>query len=228
MTLVKICGVTTIPDLDTAVEAGADYVGFVHFEPSPRHVNRRMLDILLEHVGIANRRYGTQARSVVLLVEPPVHLVESIEQSAPPHAFQLHGTESPAWLEELRWEELEEAKLIKALPVQASCDVEAAAAYAEVADYLMFDAKPPAGAERPGGHGSTFDWALLAPNPQSPTPNPEALWFLAGGLTPANVAEAVRVTGAPVVDVSSGVESAPGVKDPALIRAFIQAARNAS
>jgi phosphoribosylanthranilate isomerase len=205
MTLVKICGLTTPEVVDAAVEAGADYLGFAHFPPSPRHLELDRIAALMARAG--------PARSVILLVDPSPTLLAAAAALGP-DLIQLHGRETPADVEAAR---ALGVPVIKAVPVGGAADVAAASAYP--ADHLMFDAKPPKGADRPGGHGAAFDWTLLS-DVEVRTP-----WFLAGGLTPANVAEALRITRAPVADVSSGVERAPGVKDPALIAAFIQAVR---
>ena len=229
MTLVKICGLTTRETLDAAVAAGADYVGFVHFERSPRHLP---LDVIADFLGRTapidtidtsdspndivdpSRTTRSTPLRVVLLVDSTPALLAEVAALGP-DLIQLHGRESPETVAAAR----AYAPVIKALPIADAQDFAAAARYS-LADHLMFDAKPPSGSARPGGHGAAFDWSLLSALPPQRTP-----WFLAGGLTPANVAEALRLTRAPVADVSSGVERAPGVKDPALIAAFIQAVR---
>ena len=239
MTLVKICGLTTTPDLDAAIEAGADFVGFVHFERSPRHVSSRLLSVLVDHVPVANRRYGRNARSVALVVNASDDDLEFVDCTGV-DLVQFHGNETAESIGKARRDRVQNAGTIKAVPTAGPDDVRAAEAFRDVVEHVMFDAKPSAGSDRPGGHGVTFDWRVFKEAtqpgwPEGPAffpplvgPDDNRLWFLAGGLTPGNVAEAIRVTGAPAVDVSSGVESAPGVKDPALIRAFVQAIRNAS
>ena len=223
MTAVKICGLRTPEAVDAAVEAGADQLGFVYIRRSPRHLTLEQLSSLIAHAGKANRRFGRSARSVVLMADPQTAGDgdwEDVVCSANPHAIQLHGAETPERVAELR-NDAHSIEIIKAVPIAAAADVEAARAYERVADRLVLDARPPAGSDRTGGHGLPFDWSLLR---GSSWTRP---WMLAGGLHPGNVAEAVALTGAPGVDVSSGVESSPGVKDPALIAAFIKAARSA-
>lgn len=258
MTLVKVCGLSTAETVDAAVESGADYLGFVHHPSSPRHVTIEQLQVLLGRVSSANGRYRRRALSFVLLVDASVRLTphwNELVLDVRPDGFQLHGRETVSQIHDL-WNDAEPCRIIKALPVSSLADVAAARAYEDVADHLLFDARPPQDADRPGGHGQVLDWSLLAPEVWSSEPEPPRAgepkrwggapgasgpwtrrtewraeerkpWFLAGGLTPANVADAIRTTGAPAVDVSSGVESAPGVKDPALIKAFLQAVRSA-
>lgn len=208
MTRAKICGLKTPDALDAALAAGAAFVGAVTFPKSPRHIAPLAAATLY-----ARARGRTQV--VSLLVDPDDALVTEVALILKPDLIQLHGHESPARVAEVR--RLSGAGIIKALPVSAPGDLEAAAAYAPVVDYLMFDARPPAGSALPGGVGARFDWTMLQGR------SFERPWFLAGGLTPDNVGEAIRLTGAPLVDVSSGVESEPGVKDPGLIAAFMAA-----
>lgn len=151
---------------------------------------------------------------VAVTVDPDDVLVDAIARSLAPDLIQLHGRETPARVREVAARS--GAGVIKAISVSGPEDLAAASAYAEAADHLMFDAKLPAGADRPGGGGASFDWSILSGR-RFPRP-----WFLAGGLDPWNVAEALRVSGAPLADVSSGVERGPGLKDPALIRAFLE------
>lgn len=213
-TKVKICGLTTPGTVDAAVEAGADYLGFVVFERSPRALTVQAAGRLIE-------RARGRALSVVLLVDPGEALIDAVAALGP-DLLQLHGRETPERVAALRARF--GGAVIKALPVGVAADLRAIPAFERAADFFMLDARPPEGADRSGGHGEAFDWSLLGS--QATTHHP--LWFLAGGLTPANVAEAIRVTRAPAVDVSSGVESAPGVKDAALIAAFIRAAKAAA
>lgn len=208
MTRVKICGLKTPEALDSALAAGAAFVGAVTFPKSPRHIAP------LAAATLYARARG-RAQVVSLLVDPDDALVTEVALILKPDLIQLHGHESPARVAEVR--RLSGAGIIKALPVSAPGDLEAAAAYAPVVDYLMFDARPPAGSALPGGVGARFDWTLLQGRPF------DRPWFLAGGLTPDNVGEAIRLTGAPLVDVSSGVETEPGVKDAGLIAAFMAA-----
>ena len=211
MTRAKICGLSTPEAVSAAVEGGAGWLGFVFFPASPRAVTVEQARLLAE---AARGRTGV----VAVTVDADDALLTGIGLRLRPDWVQLHGAEAPARAAEVR--RLTGAKVVKALPVSTAADVEAAAGWAGAADALMFDARPPAGGALPGGVGARFDWSLLQGRA------PQGLWFLAGGLDPASVAEAVRVTGAPAVDVSSGVESAPGVKDPARIRAFLDALKD--
>ena len=213
MTEVKICGLTTASAVDAALAAGAAYLGFVFFPKSPRHVD-----------AIAARALATPARGrariVAVTVDADDALLTEIGLMLEPDLIQLHGAETPARAAQVR--ALTGAGIIKALPVSTPADLEVAADWARAADHLMFDARPPAESALPGGVGARFDWTMLAGR------RFEGPWFLAGGLTPANVGEAIRVTGAPAVDVSSGVETASGAKDPGLIAAFVAAAHAAA
>lgn len=208
--LVKICGLSTRETLDAALAGGADMVGFVFFPPSPRHIG-------LETA----RELGKQARGgalkVALSVDADDATLENIVETLRPDLLQLHGKETTARVRDIK------AKfglpVMKALPVETSADLAVLPGYAGVADRILFDARPPKGATRPGGLGAVFDWTLLAKLEL------EVPYLVSGGLTIDNVAEAVRVTRAGGVDVSSGVESAPGIKDPEMIRNFIRAAR---
>ena len=208
----KICGLSTPEAVAAAVDGGAAYLGFVFFPGSPRAVS------VTRAVELA-RPVRKRTRIVALVVDPPAGQLSEIAEMLHPDMFQLHGRESPQRVRAIR--RAYRRPVIKALGVRQGTDLDAAPAYEEAANYLMLDAKPPEGADRPGGHGGAFDWSLLAGR------TPPRPWFLAGGLNPENVAEAVRITGAPLVDVSSGVESAPGVKDAALIAAFLKAVRSA-
>jgi phosphoribosylanthranilate isomerase len=207
---IKICGLTAPEQVVAAAQAGANYLGFVFHERSPRHVSLARARELALGVppGIAK---------VALIVDAPDALLEALLAEVPVDMLQLHGTEPPERVAALR------ARfglpVMKAVGIAVEADLAALEAYARVADQLLVDAKPAPGAILPGGNGLAFDWKLLARR-RWPCP-----WMLAGGLTPLNVAEAIYLTGAKQVDVSSGVESAPGVKDPALIAAFIAAAR---
>jgi phosphoribosylanthranilate isomerase len=210
--LVKICGLQTREAVEAALEGGTTHLGFVFFPNSPRAVSVGEAAAL---AAPARRR----ALITALLVDPDSDLVAEVAAGLEPDLFQLHGRETPERVAAVR--ATYGRPVIKALGVRQGADLDAAAAYEDAADHLMLDAKPPEDADRPGGHGGAFDWSLLAGRTfRRP-------WFLAGGLTGENVAEAIAATGAPGVDVSSGVERAPGVKDPALIAAFIRAAREA-
>jgi len=206
---VKICGLTQPQDMAALVAAGAAYAGLNFFPPSPRYVppDRARAIALAAPAGLAQ---------VGLFVDPDDAAIEAVLAHVPLDLIQLHGHETPARVAEVRTRF--GLPVIKALGVSGSCDLAALDAHAGVADMLLVDAKPPKGAALPGGNGLSFDWRLIAGR-RWPVP-----WLLAGGLTPANVAEAVRLTGARQVDVSSGVETAPGVKDAARILAFVTAA----
>ncbi len=213
MTVAKICGLTTVEALNAALEGGASHVGAVVFPKSPRHIHTGEAGALFE-------RARGRAQVVAVLVDPRDDLLAEIGRVLTPDLIQLHGLETPARCVEAG--RLARAGVIKALPVSEPADLDAAAAYAPVVKHLMFDARPPEGNALPGGVGARFDWSILAGR------SFDKPWFLAGGLDPGNVAEAIAVTGAPLVDVSSGVESAPGVKEPALISAFLKAVHAAS
>ena len=210
--IVKICGIKTPAILDAAIEAGADMVGFVHFTRSPRHVS---IEDLATLIGEARGRVET----CVLLVNPDNSCVAEVAALGPDW-IQLHGPESPHRVEAIRAEA--GVEIIKAVPIGSAEDVKNIASFVDVADRILLDAKPPKGADRPGGLGDTFDWALLEGL------DPSIPFLLSGGLTPQTVAEAIRTVRPFGVDVSSGVESAPGVKDKRLIEAFIRNARAAS
>ncbi|MDX5499005.1 MAG: phosphoribosylanthranilate isomerase [Rhodobacterales bacterium] len=205
---VKICGLTTAADVQAAAQAGAAYGGFVFFPRSPRNLSiAQARDLaLLAPVGLAK---------VALTVDADDALLDGILAEVPIDILQLHGKETPARVSEIRARY--GLPVMKAVGVASEADLPALDTYSQVADMLLVDAKAPKGSALPGGNGLAFDWRLIAGRRWSRP------WMLAGGLTPANVAEAVRLTGARQVDVSSGVESAPGVKDPALIAAFVAA-----
>ena len=209
MTVVKICGLTTPETLDAALDGGAAFVGAVVFEKSPRHIEP------LHAATLFDRARG-RAKVVAVVVDPGVRLLTEIGLILRPDFIQLHGSETPERAAEIR--RLTGAGIIKALPIRTEADFAPVADWELVVDHLMFDAKPVEGAVLPGGVGARFDWGLLAGRTfQRP-------WFRAGGLNPDNVSEAVRVSGAPLVDVSSGVESSAGVKDAGRIAAFLEAA----
>lgn len=209
MAKVKICGLNSRGSMQDALSARADLVGLVFFGPSPRNLS---VDAA---VPIADDARG-RAAIVALTVDADDALVATIMAQVNPDMLQLHGSETPARVAELR--ERFGKPVMKAIKVATRVDAETALAYNGIADHILFDAKPPQGADRPGGHGATFDWSLLD-GVKARVP-----FMLSGGLTSHNVAEAIQATGATVVDVSSGVETAPGVKNAALIRAFIAAA----
>jgi phosphoribosylanthranilate isomerase len=210
--LVKICGLKTPEALEAALEAGADLVGFVFFPPSPRHLDGATARAL-------GRRVEGRARKVALTVDPDDVLLATIIEVLQPDLLQLHGGEPPARVAAVK--QRFGLPVMKAVQVETSADLLRVPAYAEVADYLLFDARPPQDATRPGGLGNRFDWKLLQ------SIEPGVPFLLSGGLDAGNVAEALGVTRASGVDVSSGVERAPGQKDPDKIRAFIRAVRQA-
>jgi len=208
--LVKICGLSTSETLETALDAGADMVGFVFFPPSPRHVS-------LETGRALGRQVKRRALKVALTVDADDATLDNIMDALSPDIFQLHGHESVARLRDIK--QRFGRPVMKAVPVASAADLAVLPGYAAVADRILFDARAPKDATRPGGLGAPFDWQLLQ-NLELDLP-----YMVSGGLYADNVAEAVRVTRAGGVDVSSGIESAPGVKDPELIKAFIRAAR---
>ncbi|HEX4708814.1 phosphoribosylanthranilate isomerase [Phenylobacterium sp.] len=208
----KICGISTPEAVTAALDGGAAFLGFMFFDKSPRNLAPDAAWRLAQPV-------RGKAKVVAVLVDPSDAEVDRIAQILQPDFIQLHGAETPARARAVG--ERARAGVIKVLPVSEASDLAAAPDFETVADHLMFDAKPTKDAERPGGAGRAFDWTLLAGRRfQRP-------WFLAGGLDPWNVAEAVQQSGAPLLDVSSGVERGPGLKDPALIRAFLDAAKRA-
>ncbi|MEN8891669.1 MAG: phosphoribosylanthranilate isomerase [Planktotalea arctica] len=207
---VKICGLSTPADVHAAASGGASYVGFVFFAKSPRNVSidtarELALDVPL---GVAK---------VALVVNASDEELDAITAAVPLDILQLHGSETPARVAEVKARY--GLPVMKAVGVADADDLPALESYAAVADQLLIDAKPPKGAELPGGNGLAFDWRLIAGRDFG------VPWMLAGGLTPDNGARAVLMTGARQVDVSSGVESAPGVKDTALIHAFVRGAQ---
>ena len=204
---VKICGLTEPETLHAAVSGGARYVGFVFYPPSPRSIAPSMAAELA-------RLVPTGVRTVGLFVDPDDDFLEHVVSQVPFDLIQLHGKETPRRIAEVK--AAFNIPVMKAIKVGGPEDLAAALEIAEVADRLLFDAKPPAKVSAlPGGNGIAFDWTLLAGRSW---PKP---WMLSGGLKPENAAEAVRTTGATALDVSSGVEDRPGHKDPALIRRFL-------
>ena len=210
---VKICGLGAPEALDAALAAGADMVGFVFFPPSPRHVTFGAAKSL-------GARVRGRAAKVALTVDADDALLEAIVEALRPDVLQLHGHEPPERVAALK--KRFGLQVMKAIAVAATEDLAAVEAYAAVADRLLFDARAPREATRPGGLGNVFDWRLLQ-DIRTDLP-----FMLSGGLDAANVAEALRITRAPGVDVSSGVERAPGDKDPDKIHAFVRAARAAA
>lgn len=208
--LVKICGLSTRETLEVALDAGADMVGFVFFPPSPRHVS-------LETGRDLGHQVKGRALKVALTVDADDATLGNIMDALSPDIFQLHGKESVARLRDIK--QKFGRPVMKAVPVATAADLAVLPGYAAVADRILFDARAPKDATRPGGLGAPFDWHLLE-NLDLKLP-----YMVSGGLHADNVTQALRVTGAGGTDVSSGVESAPGVKDPELIKAFIRAAR---
>ena len=208
--LVKICGLSTSETLAAALDVGADRVGFVFYPKSPRHVS---IDRARTLAAMARGR----AAIIALTVDAGDEMLDAIVAAIDPDMLQLHGRESPDRVAAIRTRF--RRPVIKALGISTARDLATASEYAAVADELLFDAKPPAGAKLPGGNGVSFDWRILAALDLA------VPFMLSGGLAPGTVGEAVRITRAPAVDVSSGVESAPGIKEPELIAAFVAAAR---
>lgn len=206
-TLVKICGLKTPETLAAAVGAGASHVGFVHFPKSPRHLS-------LADAAALRRQVPAHVKAVLLLVNADAALLAEAVRTIAPDVVQFHGAETPKTLARFRAETGIEAW--RALSVRDAESLAKVAAFRGAADRVLLDAPATA---LPGGNGTTFDWSLLS-GWQAPL-----AWGLAGGLTPANVAEAIRLTGAPLVDTSSGVERGPGIKDVDKIAAFCKAAR---
>ena len=208
--IVKICGLSTRETLDVALQAGADMVGFVFFPPSPRHIS-------LETARELGRQARGRATKVALTVDADDATLANIVEALQPDILQVHGKETVARLRDIK--QAFGLPVMKAMAVETTADLASLPGYAAVADRILFDARAPKDATRPGGLGAVFDWHVL-----------EGLdltlpFMVSGGLHAGNVAEAVRVTRAGGVDVSSGVERTPGIKDPEMIRNFIRAAR---
>ncbi len=208
---VKICGLTGPQDVVAAADAGARYVGFVFFPKSPRNVSVQQAKALAAEVpfGVAK---------VALTVNADDALLDEITQNVAIDILQLHGSESVARVAQIKART--GLPVMKAIGISDADDLQKIVDYGRVADMLLVDAKPPKNADLPGGNGLAFDWRLLAGRKWA------VPWMLAGGLTPDNVQQAIQLTGARQVDVSSGVESAPGVKDPAKVAAFVSAAQD--
>ncbi|HKL04333.1 MAG TPA: phosphoribosylanthranilate isomerase [Roseovarius sp.] len=208
---VKICGLTDPADIPAAILAGASYVGFVFFPKSPRH-------LVLEDAAFMAAAVPVGIMKVALTVDADDAMLDALTEQVPLDMLQLHGSETPERVAEVKARY--GLPVMKAVGIADADDLPQLDAFGRVADQLLVDAKPPRGADRPGGNALAFDWSLIAGR-RWPVP-----WMLAGGLTPDNAAQAVRLTGARQLDVSSGVESAPGVKDGALMRAFVEAAKS--
>ncbi len=208
--LIKICGLSTPETLEAALDVGTDMVGFVFFPPSPRTLNFSQASSLSGQV-------RDRALKVALSVDADDALLEGIVEHLAPDILQFHGKETPERI--LAVKARFGLPVMKAIHVSEPADLSAVATYEASADRLLFDARPPKGAVLPGGNGAAFDWTVLD---HVATSRP---WMLSGGLTVENVAEALRVTKAPGIDVSSGVETAPGVKNIELIQQFVRNAR---
>jgi phosphoribosylanthranilate isomerase len=209
---VKICGLKTSQALDAALEFGADLVGFVFFPPSPRHLG-------LEAARALGERVDGRAGKVALTVDATDETLLDVVNALKPDMLQLHGKETPGRVVQVRTRF--GLPVMKAIPVAERTDLSPIRVYAQVADRLIFDARAPKEATRPGGLGTPFDWTLLTGI------DPGVPFMLSGGLDAGNVAQAIAITRAPGVDVSSGVEREPGVKDAGKIRDFIRAVRTA-
>lgn len=212
MPIVKICGLSTPDTLDAALDAGADMVGFVFFARSPRHVE-------IDDAAMLGRRVGARALKVALTVDAGDDALDVIVAALRPDALQLHGSETPDRIVALR--QRYGLPAIKAVGIAGPADLPGVSRHAGVADWLLLDAKPPAGAGLPGGNGRPFDWTVLSGLDR------QAPFMLSGGLDASNVAEAIRIVAPDGVDVSSGVEERPGVKSPDRIQSFVAAARAA-
>jgi phosphoribosylanthranilate isomerase len=209
---VKICGLTTAGAIEAAADAGASHAGFVFFEASPRHIRPRDAMALVKNVPKGMKRVG-------VFVDPDDSLVDRAVTAARLDIVQLHGEEKPERIKAIKGRH--KIAIWKAIPVSSASDLEKARRYEGIADLILFDAKTPKASRLPGGMGIAFDWKLLDRfRHKSP-------WGLSGGLSVENVAEAIAMTGAPLVDVSSGVENAPGVKDPEKIAQFMEAVKAA-
>ena len=212
---VKICGLTTMAAIDCTIAAGAEYIGLNFYPPSPRYIDPAAAGVL------ANKARG-KSKIVALVVDADDNLLAEVIDKVDPDIIQAHGSETPERIAEIG--RITGRQVIKVLKVRAQDDIAQAAAYSGTASMILYDAKAPDDLENalPGGNGIAFDWTLLTDNAKDATQ-----FMLSGGLNADNVAEAIEVTNAPIVDVSSGVETAPGEKNLELIRKFIEAARSA-
>lgn len=208
--IVKICGLSTRETLAAALDAGADMVGFVFFPPSPRHLS------LVAAGDLGNQVQGRAAK-VALTVDADDAMLGNIVEALRPDILQLHGKETVTRVRDIK--QKFGLQVMKVIAIETAADLGALPGYADVADRILFDARAPAEATRPGGLGAAFDWRLLE---QAELKQP---FMLSGGLDARNIADAIRITRTGGVDVSSGVERSPGIKDPEMIRAFIRAAR---
>ena len=211
---VKICGLSTLESVDAAIDAGAALVGFVFYPRSPRHVSFPLAKKLAAHA-------RGRAKIVALIVDAPDELVEEIARRVRPNFFQAHGAEDVQRIRAIKAQT--GIPVIKAIKVREQCDLSLARRYEGIAEMVLYDAKTPEALANalPGGNGMAFDWQILDRDKGTKR------FMLSGGLNPGNVAQAIAITGAPIVDVSSGVETAPGRKDLGLIHAFLRAAKRA-
>lgn len=207
---IKICGLKTAEAVNASAQAGADFLGFVFFPKSPRNITPE---------DAASISKDVSAKKVAVVVNPDNDLLQHIYSTLKPDYFQLHGSESAARAVAIR--ETFQTPIIKAIGVASKDDLKLADEFKDVAEYILLDAKPPKDSDMTGGLGKTFDWSLLNHKPTTP-------FFLSGGLTPDNVAEAIRITTPFGIDVSSGVESSAGMKDLQKIKAFIVACKSAT
>ncbi|MBE1204288.1 phosphoribosylanthranilate isomerase [Aminobacter carboxidus] len=210
---IKICGLSTAETFDAALNNGASHVGFIFFAKSPRNVSPELAGRLREAA-------KGRAQAVAVTVDASDAFLDGIVAAVKPDMLQLHGKETPERVAEVKARY--GLPVMKAFSIREAADLNAIAAYGGVADRVLFDAKPPAGSELPGGNGVSFDWRLLAGLDASVD------YMLSGGLNAANIGDALRLANPPGIDISSGVESAPGVKEAALIENFFRAVRAAS
>jgi phosphoribosylanthranilate isomerase len=211
--LAKICGLSTAEDVDAALIGGAAYLGFMAWPPSRRHIT----PINAGHLAASARG---NAKVVAVVVDADDAWIDEIMRDLAPDYVQLHGNETPERADALK--RRTGARIIRAVRVGSIEDILSSRAFDDVADHMLYDARAPEGSEAPGGNGVAFDWSVTSAVPRGKP------WFLAGGLNPQNVTEALRQTGAPLVDVSSGVERSPGCKDPFLIKDFLFKVRDAA
>ena len=209
----KICGLSTPEAVSAALDGGASHIGFIFFAKSPRNIDPEAAARLAAPARTKN------VKVCAVTVDPDDEFLDRLVAALSPDIVQFHGKETPARTHAIA--QRTGRGVVKVIPVSDASDIAQASAYEPIVEHLMFETKPPKDAEMPGGLGHSFDWNLMSGR-RFARP-----WFLAGGLDPWNVAEAVRQSGAPIVDVSSGVERGPGLKDPALITAFLEAVRRA-
>ena len=208
---VKICGLTTKEAVSFSIDAGADMLGFVFFDASPRSITLKKAKVLMQEI-------PSIIQKVALTVNATDTFLDQLIKNLPVDILQLHGSEKPARISQIK--EKFKIPIIKAVPISNSSDLISARHYENIADYLMFDSKPPQNSSRPGGNAKIFDWNILS-NVKLSIP-----WILAGGLNEANVRKAIKISGARAVDVSSGVENAPGIKDQEKIDTFVKTVRS--